>query len=125
MPIPARKRSTSSPSRVRYTTTRAGRQYVQKVGERLVAYSSEPNGEFHFTVVDMPDVNAFAVPDGYIFVYRGLLAYLESEDQLAAVIGHEIGHVVAHHATKKSADERRRQGCRVCRGGDNGSGSGA
>lgn len=77
--------------------------YVQKVGERLVADSSEPNSEFHFTVVDMPDVNAFAAPDGYIFVYRGLLAYLESEDQLAAVIGHEIGHVVAHHATKKSA----------------------
>ncbi len=77
--------------------------YVQKVGERLVAYSSEPNGNFRFTVVDLPDVNAFAAPDGYIFVYRGLLAYLESEDQLAAVIGHEIGHVVAHHSAKKTA----------------------
>jgi predicted Zn-dependent protease len=62
-----------------------------------------PNGKFYFTVVDMPDVNAFATPEGYIFVYRGLLAYLESEDQLAAVIGHEIGHVVAHHSRKMSA----------------------
>jgi predicted Zn-dependent protease len=77
--------------------------YVQKIGERLVAYSPEPNGKFYFTVVDMPDVNAFATPEGYIFVYRGLLAYLESEDQLAAVIGHEIGHVVAHHSRKMSA----------------------
>ena len=58
-------------------------EYVQKVGDRLVANSSEPNREFHFTVLDLSDVNAFAMPDGYIFVYRGLIAYLESEDQLA------------------------------------------
>lgn len=78
-------------------------EYVQKVGERLVAYSSEPRTQFHFTVLNLSDVNAFALPDGYIFVNRGLLAYLESEDQLAAVIGHEIAHVVANHAAKKNA----------------------
>ncbi len=78
-------------------------EYVQKVGQRLVANSPEPNREFHFTVLNLSDVNAFAMPDGYIFVYRGLLAYLESEDQLAAVIGHEIGHVVLHHSAKKNA----------------------
>ena len=76
--------------------------YVQKIGQRLVAYTSDRNGEFHFTVLDNSDVNAFALPDGYIFVNRGLLAYLESEDQIAAVVGHEIGHVVAHHAAKKN-----------------------
>ena len=76
--------------------------YVQKIGQRLVAYTTDPKGEFHFTVVDTSDVNAFALPDGYIFVTRGLLAYLESEDQIAAVVGHEIGHVVLHHAAKKN-----------------------
>jgi predicted Zn-dependent protease len=76
-------------------------QYVQEIGQRLVGYTSEPKAEFHFTVLDISDVNAFALPDGYIFVNRGLLAYLESEDQIAAVVGHEIGHVVAHHAAKK------------------------
>ena len=76
--------------------------YVQKIGDRLVPYTTDPKGEFHFTVVDTSDVNAFALPDGYIFVTRGLLAYLESEDQIAAVVGHEIGHVVLHHAAKKN-----------------------
>lgn len=80
----------------------AWQTYVQQVGDRLVAYSAEPKREFHFTVLDLSDVNAFALPDGYIFVNRGLIAYLESEDQLAAVIGHEIAHVVAHHASKKN-----------------------
>lgn len=77
-------------------------EYVQKIGTRLVGYTSESKAEFHFTVLDISDVNAFALPDGYIFVNRGLLAYLESEDQIAAVVGHEIGHVVLHHAAKKN-----------------------
>ncbi len=76
--------------------------YVQKIGDRLVAYTSEPKSTFHFTVLNNSDVNAFALPDGYIFVNRGLLAYLESEDQIAAVVGHEVGHVVAHHAAKRN-----------------------
>ncbi len=80
----------------------AWQTYVQRVGDRLVAYTTEPKREFHFTVLDDSGVNAFALPDGYIFMNRGLIAYLESEDQLAAVIGHEIAHVVAHHASKKN-----------------------
>ncbi len=79
----------------------AWQNYVQKVGDRLVSYSSGKGREFHFTVLDNPVVNAFALPDGYIFVNRGLLAYLDTEDQLAGVIGHEIGHVVRHHARRQ------------------------
>jgi predicted Zn-dependent protease len=72
--------------------------YVQKIGERLVAVSPDKGRQYHFTLVDSAAVNAFAMPDGYIFVFRGLLAFLESEDQLAGVLGHEIGHVVGNHA---------------------------
>ncbi len=77
--------------------------YIETIGKRLVSYSSESNREFHFALVDSADVNAFAMDGGYIFVYRGLVTYMESEDQLAAVIGHEIGHVVAHHMSRQKS----------------------
>jgi len=76
--------------------------YVQKIGQRLVEHSDDPDGEFYFYVLDISAVNAFALPDGYIFVNRGLLAFLESEDQLAAVLGHEIAHVTAAHARRRN-----------------------
>lgn len=74
--------------------------YVDEIGQRLVAVTSYAGKEFHFYVVDDTSVNAFALPDGYIFVHRGLLAYIRSEDELAGVIGHEIGHVVGQHAKR-------------------------
>lgn len=71
--------------------------YVTRVGNRLVANSDEPDMTFTFTVVDSPDINAFALPNGYVYINRGLLAYLDSEAELAATLGHEIGHVTANH----------------------------
>ena len=71
--------------------------YVTRIGQRLVANSDKPTMVFTFTVVDSPDINAFALPGGYIYVNRGLLAYLENEAELAGVLGHEIGHVTANH----------------------------
>lgn len=76
--------------------------YVQQIGERLVAVTPDAGDEFHFYVLDNSDVNAMALPDGYVFVNRGLIAYLRSEDELAGVIGHEIGHVVGHHARRSN-----------------------
>jgi predicted Zn-dependent protease len=77
--------------------------YVQAIGERLVAATPRASRrQFHFHIIDSEAVNAMAFPDGYIFIYRGLLSFLESEDQLAAVIGHEIAHVVAEHARKQN-----------------------
>jgi predicted Zn-dependent protease len=76
--------------------------YVQQVGERLLAETPDAGEEYHFYVLDNPAVNAMALPDGYIFVNRGLIAYLRSEDELAGVIGHEIGHVVGHHARRSN-----------------------
>ncbi|MEE4277222.1 MAG: M48 family metalloprotease [Halieaceae bacterium] len=78
--------------------------YVNKIGQRLAAVSDMPDLEFTFTVLDAPEINAFATPGGYIYVNRGLLAYLNSEAELAGVIGHEIAHVTArHHARRKTA----------------------
>lgn len=81
-------------------------EYVNDVGQRLVAASHRSDLEFTFTVVDSPEINAFALPGGYIYINRGLLAYLNSEDQLAAVLAHEIGHVTARHAIQQHARGR-------------------
>lgn len=79
--------------------------YIDKVGQRLVANSDKPKLAFTFTVIDSPDINAFALPGGYIYINRGLLGYLDSEDELAGVLAHEIGHVTArHHGRRQTAD---------------------
>ena len=69
--------------------------YVQDIGESLAAKSHRPNLIYRFTILDSPDINAFALPGGYIYINRGLMSYLSSEEELAAVLGHEIGHVTA------------------------------
>lgn len=78
--------------------------YVNKIGQRLVAVSDMPDLKFTFTVMDAPEINAYATPGGFIYVNRGLISYMNSEEQLAGVIGHEIAHVTArHHARRKTA----------------------
>ena len=64
--------------------------YVQYIGEKLAAKSHRPGLSYHFTVLDSKDVNAFALPGGWIYVTRGIMSYLNSEAELAAVLGHEI-----------------------------------
>ncbi len=76
-------------------------RYVSGIGERLAAVSHRPTLPWTFTVVDVPAVNAFALPGGYIYVTRGLLAHLGDESELAGVLGHEIGHVTARHASQQ------------------------
>jgi predicted Zn-dependent protease len=76
-------------------------QYVNEVGQKLARNSHRPNLEYHFLVVDSPEVNAFALPGGYVYITRGILAYLNSEAELAAVLGHEIGHVTARHSVQQ------------------------
>ena len=77
--------------------------YVNEIGARLVAESSMPDQAFTFTLLDSPDINAFALPGGLIYINRGLLAYLDSEAELAGVIAHEIGHITErHHARRKT-----------------------
>ncbi len=75
--------------------------YVAEIGGRLVKNSELPNLEFRFTVLNSPQVNAFALPGGYVYVTRGLMALANSEAELAGVLAHEIGHVTARHAAQR------------------------
>ena len=75
-------------------------RYVDDLGQELARNSHRPNLPWSFTIVDSPAINAFALPGGYIYVTRGLLAYLDDESELAGVLGHEIGHVTARHAAQ-------------------------
>ncbi len=77
--------------------------YVNEVGQRLAAVSDRPDLTFTFTVIDSPEINAFALPGGYVYINRGLMAYLNSEAELAAVLGHEIGHITARHAVQQQS----------------------
>ena len=88
--------------------------YVDSLGQALVGVShlrrADASDEFratqfHFRVLDSPVVNAFALPGGYVYVTRGLLAHTENEAQLAVVIGHEIGHVAGRHGSKRAASQ--------------------
>jgi len=75
--------------------------YVNAVGQKLVSkLSNKEFRKFHFKLVDSSEINAFALPGGYVYVTRGLLAALNNESELASVIGHEIAHVTLHHGAK-------------------------
>jgi predicted Zn-dependent protease len=80
---------------------RALQEYVTSVGLKLAQVSERPSLPWHFTVADVPAVNAFALPGGYIYITRGILPFLDDESQLAGVMGHEIGHVTARHAASQ------------------------
>ncbi|HET6568441.1 MAG TPA: M48 family metalloprotease [Rhodothermales bacterium] len=90
-------------------------QYVQGVAQNVLANSRlrQPdtpakfkNTPFTFRILDSPVVNAFALPGGYVYVTRGLLTHLENEAQLAVVLGHEIGHVAARHASQQALQQQ-------------------
>ena len=76
-------------------------QYVTGIGLKLASVSERPNLPWHFTVVNVPAINAFALPGGYIYITRGIMPFLDNEAQLAGVLGHEIGHVTARHASQQ------------------------
>jgi predicted Zn-dependent protease len=76
-------------------------RYVDSIGQFLALTSERPNVRFTFTVLNSPIVNAFAVPGGYVYVSRGLLALAGDEAELAGVLAHEIGHVSARHGAQR------------------------
>jgi predicted Zn-dependent protease len=80
-------------------------KYVNAIGQDLAARSHRPNLEFTFTVLDSPEINAFALPGGYVYITRGIMAYLDSRAELAGVLGHEIGHVTARHSVRQQSGQ--------------------
>jgi len=75
--------------------------YVQSLGARIASVCDRRDIEYHFGVVNDPQVNAFAAPGGYVYVTAGLLAAAENEAELVVVLGHEVGHVAARHAAQR------------------------
>jgi predicted Zn-dependent protease len=84
-------------------------RYVSGIGKELAATSERPELPWSFAVVDDPVVNAFALPGGFIYVTRGILAYFQSEAELAGVLGHEIGHVTARHSVNQMSRQQLEQ----------------
>ncbi len=80
--------------------------YVDKIGQKLAKKSHRQDLNFTFTLLDSPQVNAFALPGGYVYITRGIMAYMSKESHLAGVIGHEIGHVTARHGAQRAAQQQ-------------------
>jgi len=76
-------------------------KYIQDIVTRLGDVSHRPNLNYRVTILDTPEINAFAIPGGRVYVCRGLLVYMNSEAELAGVMGHEIGHITARHGVQR------------------------
>lgn len=75
--------------------------YINNLGQKIVSVSDRKNLTYHFAVIESDQVNAFAAPGGFIYFYTGLLKEMDTEAELAAVMAHEISHVVARHSIKR------------------------
>ncbi len=75
--------------------------YVERVGQKMSEQSKTRNFDYQFTILDSPSINAFALPGGFIYITRGLLALISSEAELAGVLGHELAHVTARHGAQR------------------------
>jgi predicted Zn-dependent protease len=76
-------------------------RYTDNIGQGLAKVSHRPNIHYQYMVVDKPFINAFALPGGFVYITRGMLVHLNSEAELAGVLGHETGHITARHGVKR------------------------
>jgi len=74
---------------------------VEDIGKKIAAVCDRKDIDYHFEVLDDDDVNAVSLPGGYVYVNKGLIDRVANDDELAGVLGHEIGHIVARHSIKK------------------------
>lgn len=84
-------------------------EYVSRIGQQMARDSERPDLPWSFKVVDEPVVNAFALPGGFIYMTRGILAHFNNEAELAGVLGHEIGHVTARHSASQMSRQQLQQ----------------
>src|SRR6476620_10937383 len=75
--------------------------FINEKGKQMAAISHRPNIEYNFRVVDSDILNAFAVPGGYVYFTRGIMAHFNNEAEFAGVLGHEIGHIAARHTVQQ------------------------
>lgn len=76
-------------------------RFIEEKGQQMAAISHRDEIQYHFKIVDSPVVNAFAVPGGYVYFTRGIMAHFNNEAEFAGVLGHEIGHIAARHSAKQ------------------------
>jgi len=86
---------------VRFVNDPVASSYVRAVGERIHAQTPMANLPFEFHIVDDPDINAFSIPGGHVYVHRGLIGASNKANELASVLAHEISHNVARHVVKQ------------------------
>lgn len=79
--------------------------YVQGVGNKVTAVCDRAEIQYRFAVIEKDEMNAFALPGGYIYVYTGLMKQMDDESQLAAVMAHEVGHVAARHSAERLSQQ--------------------
>jgi predicted Zn-dependent protease len=81
----------------------AMQRFIQEKGQKMAAVSHRSDIPYEFKILDSPVINAFAVPGGYVYFTRGIMAHFNNEAQFAGVLGHEIGHIAARHSAKQQS----------------------
>ena len=71
--------------------------YLNRIGEKLIKHLPQVGIQYQFHIIDLPEANAFNIPGGYVFVSRKLIGFARTEDELAGVVAHELGHAVVRH----------------------------
>jgi predicted Zn-dependent protease len=82
-------------------------QYLRTLGYRLASVSADPSQKYTFTLVNVPEINSFATFGGYIFIFSGMFTVTQDQDQLAAVMAHELAHISQHHLQRAIEDQKK------------------
>ncbi|HVU82598.1 MAG TPA: M48 family metalloprotease [Rhodanobacteraceae bacterium] len=82
-------------------------QYLHTLGYRLASVSADPSQHYTFTLINVPEINSFATFGGYIFIFSGMFTITQNQDQLAAVMAHELAHISQHHLQRAIEDQKK------------------